>query len=130
MRGVLHRCSDPEAYGKHVDDNCPSRFTSVAHFNSFLKSAMDLFTDERTSRARRKEWEPARVKDLRRQWRLENDPIQRDVLRKRIFKLKSQIFKIRRETQDANLTARNRPAFGVQQTFRHQADEDRRRNHK
>ena len=61
------RCSDPDAYGQYVDDNCPPDFSSVSQFNTFLKDAMDLFTDRRTSRERRREWEPERVKELRRQ---------------------------------------------------------------
>ena len=107
----IWRCSDPDAFALHVDETCPSNFLSVSHFNTFLKDAMGAFTDRRTSRERRKEWEPERVKELRRQWRLETDPAHRDVLRKKLFRLKSQIFRVRRQIHDAEMTARNRPAF-------------------
>ena len=60
------RCSDADAFALHVNDTCPSNFSSVSQFNMYLKHAMDVFTDRRTSREARKEWEPERVKELRR----------------------------------------------------------------
>ena len=93
-RGKWH-CTDLDAYTAYVNSLAVPSFANVASMNLFFREAMEPWTDARSSRQRRKEWEPQRIKTLRTRLRLTCDPQAREELRKKIFHVRVQVAKTR-----------------------------------
>ena len=69
-RGRKWRCSDEDAFQSFVASSAPASFHTVDEFHRFVGDAMDEFDDHRSAKERRQQWEPERLKELRRQLRL------------------------------------------------------------
>ena len=106
-RGKWH-CTDWDAYAAYVSEHSPADFTHVSTYKQFMHEAMSLFTDRRSAKQRRLEWEPRRLKELRRQARIELDVNRQEELRKKIFKLRVHIAKFRRQSELASDMKHNR----------------------
>ena len=100
-RGRKWRCVDEEAFQTFVASSVPSSFHCLSDFHRFVRDAMDEFDDHRSAKQRRREWEPKRLKELRRQLRLCCDLQQRHNLQKRIFQIRVQMCKTNRLNQSA-----------------------------
>ena len=100
-RGRKWRCVDEEAFQAYVAASVPTSFRCVEDFHHFIRDAMDEFDDHRSAKQRRREWEPKRLKELRRQLRLCCELQQRHCLQKNIFQIRVQICKANRLNQCA-----------------------------
>ena len=95
------RCADLEGYINEVNAQAPEEFQSFTGLVSFLRPIMDRFTDPRTSKQRRRDWEPARLKDLRRQLRIATSEVEQNHLRRKFVQLRVQISKTRKALKPA-----------------------------
>ena len=95
------RCSDLSAFASFAEASIPESFSNEAEFSVWLRSVMLPFTDTRSSAQRRREWEPKRIKDLRRKLRLATDEADRNQLRRQIFSARCQVSKLRQAQKSA-----------------------------
>ena len=101
FKGGQWRCLDEDSFQADVANSAPQRFCDLAHFTSFMSSLCRKWTDPRSAKQRRRDWEPESVKALRRQLRLATDLQSQGNLRKKLYHLRVHIAKQRRLTQSA-----------------------------